>query len=238
MIICGGDVARRVFEYVDSRVKFEMLYPEGTPVKKGAVIARLSGPTLSLLKGERPALNFMQRMSGIASAAHGLNQIAKKYGIMLVDTRKSFPGMRKFDQYAVRTVGAKNHRMSLADSVLIKDNHIEAAGGVEKAVNIIKSNIGHTPKIEVEVKNLKEVDHALRAGADIIMLDNMTPAQIIKAKNLIKNKAIVEVSGGVNKDNLEQYCKTGVDVISTGYLTHSVPAKDISMLIKRESKRL
>jgi nicotinate-nucleotide pyrophosphorylase (carboxylating) len=239
LIICGGDVARQVFEYVDPRVKFDTLYPEGTPVKKGAAVARLNGPTLGLLKGERSALNFMQRMSGIASAAYGLNQIAKKYGIMLVDTRKSMPGMRKFDKYAVRTGGAKNHRMSLADSVLIKDNHIEAAGSIGKAVSIIRSKIGHTPKIEVEVKNLKEVAQALKAGADIIMLDNMPPAQIIQAKNLIKKKAIIEASGGVNRDNFEQYCKTGVDVISMGALTHSVPAKDISMLIiKKENAKL
>lgn len=231
MIICGGNVAKQVFDYVDPSIKFKMLKEDGALVKKGAKIAEISGPTLTMLKAERPALNFMQRMSGIATASYELNKIAKKYGVMLVDTRKSLPGMRKFDKYAVRTGGARNHRMSLADSVLIKDNHIEAAGGITKAVNIIKSKIGHTPKIEVETKNLKEVAEALKAGADIIMLDNMTPAEIIKAKAVVKGKAVIEVSGGVNKNNLEEYCKTRVDVISMGALTHSVPAKDISMLI-------
>ena len=231
MVVCGGEVAKQVFGYVDAKIKFTPLYPDGAVVKKGAKIAKIEGPVLTMLKGERPALNFMQRMSGIASAAREFSAVAKKYGVMLVDTRKSQPGMRKFDKYAVRTGGARNHRMSLSDSVLIKDNHIEAAGGIAKAVKIIKSKIGHTPKIEVEVKNLKEAAEALKAGADIIMLDNMKPAEIIKAKNLIKDKALIEVSGGVNKSNLEEYCRTGVDVISMGALTHSVPAKDISMII-------
>ena len=231
MVVCGAQTAKEVFEYVDARVKFTPLYPDGAKVKKGAKIAKIEGPALSLLKGERPALNFMQRMSGIASMARELSQTAKKYGVMLVDTRKSQPGMRKLDKYAVRAGGARNHRMTLEGSVLIKDNHIEAAGGITKAVKTIKSKIGHMPKIEVETKNLKEVAEALKAGADIIMLDNMKPAEIIKAKNLVKGRAILEVSGGINKANLEMYCKTGVDVISMGALTHSAPAKDISMLI-------
>ena len=236
MVVCGGNIAKAVFNYVDPSIKFKMLKKEGEYVKKGTKLAEVSGPALTLLKGERPALNFMQRMSGIATMAYNLNKIAKKYKVMLVDTRKSLPGMRKFDKYAVRTGGAKNHRMSLSDSVMIKDNHIAACGSITKAVNIIKSKIGHTPKIEVEVKNLKEVAEALKAGADIIMLDNMPIAEILKAKELINGKAVIEVSGGVNKDNLEDYCKTGVDVISMGALTHSVPAKDISMLVSEIKK--
>lgn len=231
MVVCGGKVAEDVFNYVDPSVKFKMLKKDGAFVKKGTIISEVSGPTLSILKAERPALNFMQRMSGIATASREYSAIAAKYNVMIVDTRKSLPGMRKFDKYAVRTGGARNHRMSLADSVLIKDNHIAAAGSITKAVNIIKSKIGHTPKIEVEVKNLKEVKEALKAGADIVMFDNMTPSEIIKAKDLVAGKAIIEVSGGVNKNNLEEYCKTGVDVISMGALTHSVPSKDISLLI-------
>jgi len=231
MTVCGSEAARQVFEYVDPKVKFEPLHKDGARIKKGAKIAKITGSTLSLLKGERPALNFMQRMSGIATSADELSKTAKKYNVMLVDTRKSLPGMRKFDKYAVRTGGARNHRMSLADSVLIKDNHITAAGGITKAINIIRSKIGHTPKIEVEVKNLKEVSEALKARADIIMLDNMRPAEIKQAKKLINGRAVIEVSGGVNKTNLEEYCKTGADVISTGALTHSAPAKDITMLI-------
>jgi nicotinate-nucleotide pyrophosphorylase (carboxylating) len=231
MIVCGGNVAADVFNYVDPSLRFKMLKKEGELVKKGTKLAEISGSTLSMLKAERPALNFMQRMSGIATASYEFNKIAKKYNVMLVDTRKSLPGMRKFDKYAVRCGGAKNHRMSLADAVLIKDNHIEAAGGIEKAVKLIKSKIGHTPKIEVETKDLKEVKQALKAGADIIMLDNMTPAMIKDAVKLVAGKAITEVSGGVNKSNIEEYCKTGADSVSVGALTHSVPAKDISMLI-------
>jgi len=236
MIVCGGNIAKSVFDYIDSSIKFKMLKKEGEFVKKGTKIAEISGPALTMLKAERPALNFMQRLSGIATMAYTLNKIAKKYKVILVDTRKSLPGMRKYDKYAVRTGGAKNHRMSLADSVMIKDNHIAACGSITKAVALIKSRIGHTPKIEVETKNLKEVAEALKAGVDIIMLDNMPVAQIIKAKKLINGKAIIEVSGGVNKDNLEEYCKTGVDVISMGALTHSVPAKDISMLVSEIKK--
>lgn len=236
MVVCGGNIAKSVFDYIDPSIKFKMLKKEGEFVKKGTKIAEISGPALTMLKAERPALNFMQRLSGIATMAYALNKIAKKYDVMLVDTRKSLPGMRKYDKYAVRTGGAKNHRMSLADSVMIKDNHIAACGSITKAVALIKSRIGHTPKIEVETKNLKEVAEALKAGADIIMLDNMPVAQIIKAKKLINGKAIIEVSGGVNKDNLEEYCKTGVDVISMGALTHSVPAKDISMLVSEIKK--
>lgn len=231
MIVCGGKIAKEVFNYIDPSIKFKMLKKEGEFVKKGTALAEISGPALTMLKAERPALNFMQRLSGIATMAYNLNKIAKKYNVMLVDTRKSLPGFRKYDKYAVRTGGAKNHRMSLADSVMIKDNHIAACGSITKAVALIKSKIGHTPKIEVETKNLKEVAEALKAGADIIMLDNMPVAEIIKAKKLIGGKAIIEASGGINKDNLEEYCKTGVDVISMGALTHSVPAKDISMLI-------
>ncbi len=236
MVVCGGDIAAQVFAYIDPSVKFTLLAKEGQSVKKGAKIAKAEGGTLSILKAERPALNFMQRMSGIASASRELSAVAAKHGVMLVDTRKSLPGMRKFDKYAVRIGGARNHRMSLADSVMIKDNHIAAAGSITKAVAIIKSKIGHTPKIEVETKNLKEVKEAFGAGADIIMLDNMSPADIKEAVKIIKGKAITEASGGINKNNLDEYCKTGVDVISMGALTHSVPAKDISLLIEIRKK--
>ena len=232
MIVCGTLVAKDVFEYVDDKVDFKILKQDGTLVKKGQIIAQVKGKTLSILKAERTALNFLQRMSAISSKAFELNSIAKKYGVMLVDTRKSLPGMRKFDKYAVKIGGAKNHRMSLSDGVLIKDNHIAAAGGIKQAVLKIRKAIGHTPKIEVEVKNLKEVKEALLAKADIIMLDNMAPCEIKKALKIINKQAVVEASGGITKDNLEEYCKTGVDVVSMGALTHSVGAKDISLLIK------
>jgi len=185
----------------------------------------------SILKAERTALNFMQRMSGIATAAREYAAIGNKYGVMIVDTRKTQPGLRRLDKYAVRVGGARNHRISLADSVMIKDNHIAAAGSIAKAVEKIKSVIGHTPKIEVETTNLEEVKEALAAGADIIMLDNMTPAQIEVCKKEINGRALIEVSGGVTKANLEEYCKVKPDVISMGALTHSVPAKDLSLKI-------
>ena len=231
LVLCGLPTAREVFAAVDPAVAFKPLAAEGTDVKKGENVLELTGPVLSILKAERTALNFLQRLSGIATAARECAQIGKKYGVLIVDTRKTQPGMRRLDKYAVRIGGARNHRISLADSVMIKDNHIAAAGSITKAVEKIKSVIGHTPKIEVETTNLDEVREALAAEADIIMLDNMTPDEIIRCKKEIAGRAITEVSGGVSKENLETYCKTGVDVISMGALTHSVPAKDLSLKI-------
>ncbi len=231
LVLCGLEVARTVFHAVDSSIIFTPLKQEGDFVKKGEKVLLLEGPVLGILKAERTALNFMQRMSGIATAAREYAAIGNKYGVMIVDTRKTQPGLRRLDKYAVRVGGARNHRISLADSVMIKDNHIAAAGSITKAVQKIKSVIGHTPKVEVETTNLEEVKEALAAGADIIMLDNMTPEQIVACKKEIAGRAIIEVSGGVTKANLETYCKTGVDVISMGALTHSVPAKDLSLKV-------
>ncbi|WP_428898564.1 nicotinate-nucleotide pyrophosphorylase (carboxylating) [Parelusimicrobium proximum] len=231
MILCGMQTAEETFHFIDKTVKFKALKKDGDKIKKGDKVVILEGKTLSILKAERTALNFLQRMSAIASMSNECAAIGKKYGVMIVDTRKSLPGMRRLDKYAVKTGGARNHRMSLSDTVLIKDNHIAAAGSITAAVKMIKSKIGHTPKIEVEVTNLKEVKEALLAKADIIMLDNMSVAEILKAKALIKGKAIIEVSGGINRANLEEYAKTKVNVISLGALTHSVPAKDLSLKI-------
>ncbi|MCL2888727.1 MAG: carboxylating nicotinate-nucleotide diphosphorylase [Elusimicrobia bacterium] len=231
MVLCGVSVAQTVFNYVDRETKFRAVKKDGDIVKKGEPVIKLEGRALSILRAERVALNFMQRLSGIATVSKEYADIAKKYGVMLVDTRKSQPGMRKFDKYAVRCGGAKNHRMSLSDSVLIKDNHIAAAGSITKAVQKIRAAVGHTPKIEVEVTNLKQLKEALSCKVDIIMLDNMRPAQAREAVQIINHRAVVEISGGVNKTNLEEYCKTGADVISVGALTHSVPAKDLSLKI-------
>ena len=231
LVLCGMETAREVFAAVDPQVRFTPLKKDGDDVKKGEEVLALEGRTLSILKAERTALNFMQRMSGIATAARAYAAVGKKYGVMIVDTRKTQPGLRRLDKYAVRTGGARNHRISLADSVMIKDNHIAASGSITAAVAKIKSVIGHTPKIEVETTNLDEVKEALAAGADIIMLDNMTPEQVRVCKKEIAGRAIIEVSGGVNKDNLEAYCQAGPDVISMGALTHSVPAKDLSLKI-------
>lgn len=231
LVLCGMDVAETVFHAVDPDVVVTPLKKDGDNVKKGEVVLELTGSTLSILKAERTALNFMQRMSGIATASREYAAIGKKYGVMIVDTRKTQPGLRRLDKYAVRTGGARNHRISLADSVMIKDNHIAAAGSITAAVKKIKDVIGHTPKVEVETTTLDEVKEALNAGADIIMLDNMTPEQIAVCKKEIAGRAIIEVSGGVNKTNLEAYCAVRPDVISMGALTHSVPAKDLSLKI-------
>lgn len=231
LVLCGMDVAETVFHAVDPDVVFTPLKKDGDDVKKGETVLELTGSTLSILKAERTALNFMQRMSGIATASREYAAIGKKYGVMIVDTRKTQPGLRRLDKYAVRTGGARNHRISLADSVMIKDNHIAAAGSITAAVKKIKDVIGHTPKVEVETTTLDEVKEALTAGADIIMLDNMTPEQIAVCKKEIAGRAIIEVSGGVNKTNLEAYCAVRPDVISMGALTHSVPAKDLSLKI-------
>lgn len=231
LVLCGMDVAKTVFHAVDPDVVFTPLKKDGDNVKKGETVLELTGSTLSILKAERTALNFMQRMSGIATASREYAAIGKKYGVMIVDTRKTQPGLRRLDKYAVRTGGARNHRISLADSVMIKDNHIAAAGSITAAVKKIKDVIGHTPKVEVETTTLDEVKEALNAGADIIMLDNMTPEQIAVCKKEIAGRAIIEVSGGVNKTNLEAYCAVRPDVISMGALTHSVPAKDLSLKI-------
>ncbi|MBR2865605.1 MAG: carboxylating nicotinate-nucleotide diphosphorylase [Elusimicrobiaceae bacterium] len=231
LVFCGLEIARQTFWLVDEKLEFIPLKKEGEWVKKGEKVLALQGATLSILKAERTALNFMQRMSGIATASREYADIAKPYGVMIVDTRKSQPGMRKLDKYAVRCGGARNHRMSLADSVMIKDNHIAAAGSITAAVQRIKNAIGHTPKIEVEVTNTEEINEALAAGADIIMLDNMTPAQAAEAVKLIGGRALVEISGGINKANLADYCQAKPDVISSGALTHSVPSKDLSLKI-------
>ena len=236
LVLCGMEVARQVFEIVDPSVRFTSLKKDGDEIKKGEEVLELSGPALSILKGERTALNFMQRLSGIASASRAYARVGEKYGVMIVDTRKTQPGMRRLDKYAVRVGGARNHRMTLADSVMIKDNHIAAAGSITKAVEKIKEAIGHTPKIEVETETPAQVREALAAGADIIMLDNMTPAQAKECKQIVNGKALIEISGGVTLENLEAYCQAGPDVISSGALTHSVPSKDLSLKIVEYNK--
>ena len=236
LVLCGMETAREVFRAVDEDIVFTPFKKDGDEVKKGEKVLELEGRTLSILKAERTALNFMQRLSGIASASRAYARVGKKYGVMIVDTRKTQPGMRRLDKYAVRVGGARNHRMTLADSVMIKDNHIAAAGSITKAVEKIKAAIGHTPKIEVETETPAQVREALAAGADIIMLDNMTPAQAAECKKIVNGKALIEISGGVTLENLEAYCQAGPDVISSGALTHSVPSKDLSLKIVEYKK--
>jgi nicotinate-nucleotide pyrophosphorylase (carboxylating) len=203
-------------------------------VKNGANVLRVEGPTASLLTAERTALNFLQRLSGIATQARRYADAVKGTGVRIVDTRKTTPGFRALEKYAVRTGGCFNHRSSLGEHVLIKDNHIAAAGSLTKAVQLCRAAAPHLAKIEVEAKSLAEVREALRANADVILLDNMTPDQVRAAVAVIAGAALVEVSGGVRFETLRDYALPGVDVISIGALTHSSIAADLSLdLLKR-----
>ncbi|MCW8859962.1 MAG: carboxylating nicotinate-nucleotide diphosphorylase [Deltaproteobacteria bacterium] len=229
-ILAGIDVAAEVFRLLDSEVKFEKIFVDGQPVHKGDVVAWLKGKSSVLLRGERVALNLLQRMSGIASLT--ARYVAEVDGTRatIVDTRKTVPGLRALDKYAVRMGGGRNHRIGLFDGVLIKENHIAAAGGITAAISRAKKQLPHTLKIEIETQNLTEVEEALQAGADIIMLDNMTLYDMRQGVDLIAGRALVEASGGVNLERVREIAETGVDIISVGELTHSVKAADISLL--------
>jgi nicotinate-nucleotide pyrophosphorylase (carboxylating) len=198
-------------------------------VRAGEVIARFSGGTLALLAGERVGLNLLQHLSGIATQTAAAVALTEGTGAVITETRKTLPGLRALQKYAVRTGGGRNHRFSLSDAVMLKDNHIDAAGGIAAAMELVRGAIGHTVKAEVETRSLEELAQALEAGADIIMLDNMPPETIRKAVGIADKRAILEASGGITLENLREYAKTGVDVISLGALTHSVTALDISM---------
>ena len=231
LIIAGLNVARQVFEELDPQIIFTPAYSDGDIIKKGEKVLEVSGTLSALLKGERTALNFLQRLSGIATNVRSYVNALKGKSVRLVDTRKTAPGWRTLEKYAVRTGGAYNHRMGLYDGVLIKDNHIAVSGSIGKAVKKVRENISHLIKIEVEVTNIDEVHQALDANADIIMLDNMDIPQIKAAVKLINNTALVEVSGNVTIDNLSGLADTGVDIISSGALTHSAQSVDLSMRI-------
>jgi nicotinate-nucleotide pyrophosphorylase (carboxylating) len=231
-VIAGIDIAKRVFEIVDKNVVFEKRIEDGHRVKSGDVIAQIKGNTRALLKGERTALNLLQRLSGIATKTRELCEKIKDTNSKVVDTRKTTLGLRALEKYAVKVGGGYNHRFSLSDGVMIKDNHIKAAGGIKEAVKKIRKKIPHTIKIEVETETLEQVEEALEAGADIIMLDNMGVDKVRKAVKIINGSAISEASGNVNLDSIVEIAKTGVDIISVGSLTHSVSAFDISMKFK------
>ena len=232
IIICGLEVAAAVFARVDSGLKTKRLAADGDRVKSGAVVLRIAGPTAALLTAERTALNFLQRLSGIATQARRFADAVRGTGVRIVDTRKTTPGYRALEKYAVRCGGGFNHRSSLGEHVLIKDNHIAAAGSLAKAVQLCRAAAPHTAKIEVETTTLAEVREACRAGAGVILHDNMTPAQVRAAVAVIAGRAAVEVSGGVRFDTLRDYAQPGVDVISIGALTHSAVAADLSLTIK------
>ena len=231
-VIAGMPVAARVFELIDSRISIEILKNDGEKVSKGDIIAILNGPTAGILKGERTALNLMQRLSGIATRTNVFTELVKDYKVSVADTRKTTPGLRYLEKYAVRCGGGRNHRYSLSDAVMLKDNHIAAGGGIIPAVAKVRANIPHTVKIEVEVEDMEMVRQAVESGAEIIMLDNMNEAAMAEAVKYIDGRALVEASGDVTEERIRAIAETGVDIISIGRITHSVKALDISLRFK------
>ena len=228
-ILAGVEVARRVFQLLDPDIHFTACLADGAKLDKTSVIAEIDGRARTLLSGERLALNLLQHMSGVATRTAKLAAIAAPYGAKLVDTRKTTPGLRLLDKYAVKVGGGANHRLGLYDAMLIKDNHIQVAGGIRQALDRAHAYASHMTKIEIEVEDLAGVQEALDGGADVIMLDNMSPALMAQAVKLIDHRAIVEASGGIDETTLAAAAQSGVDIISVGALTHSVKALDISM---------
>lgn len=235
-ILAGLSFAGRTFKLVNREVKFKAMKRDGSRIRKGTVIAEINGNTRSILIAERTALNLLQRLSGIATLTNKFVGRVTGLPVKILDTRKTTPGLRFFEKYAVKMGGGCNHRYGLFDGLLIKDNHIAAAGGLKKAVKLARSRGDNLFKIEVEAKSIKEVKEALSAGADIIMLDNMSVDEMLKAVKIIRSKKsaiLIEASGNVDLDNVQAIAETGVDMISVGALTHSAPASDISMKIQR-----
>ncbi|MGN0327938.1 MAG: carboxylating nicotinate-nucleotide diphosphorylase [Lachnospira sp.] len=228
-IICGLQVFARVFELLDDNTEVKLFAQDGDKVTKGQLMAKVTGDIRVLLCGERTALNYLQRMSGIATYTSNIAAMLEGTGIKLLDTRKTTPNNRIFEKYAVRIGGGNNHRYNLTDGVLLKDNHIGAAGGVKEAVSMAKEYAPFVRKIEVEVENLEMVKEAVEAGADIIMLDNMDRETMAEAINIINGRAEIEVSGNITKENLEKLSGLSVDYVSSGALTHSSPIMDISL---------
>ncbi len=231
-VLCGLDIALRVFELLDDDFTAKCYKKDGDLIKKGDLIADLSGHTVQLLKGERTSLNILQHMSGIATATHKAVVLVEGTNASVADTRKTLPGLRPIQKYAVTVGGGKNHRYNLSDAAMLKDNHIDAAGSITKAITNLRSRVGHMVKIEVETRTLDEVKEALDVKADVIMLDNMDYETMKKAVEMTDGNALLEASGNITLDNIAEVAKTGVDIISLGALTHSVKAFDISMRIK------
>ena len=228
-IVAGLDVFRRVFELLDEMTEAEFFCQDGDAVSCGQLMGRVTGDIRVLLSGERVALNYLQRMSGIATYTHSVAELLKGSGTKLLDTRKTTPNMRIFEKYAVRVGGGYNHRYNLSDGVLLKDNHIGAAGSVAKAVEMAREYAPFVHRIEIEVENLDMVREAVEAGADIIMLDNMTTEEMAEAVRVIDGRAETDCSGNGPKENIARLTEIGVDYISSGALTHSAPILDISM---------
>lgn len=231
-VLAGIEIALRVFTLLDDTTQFEILAHDGDHVKKGDVLARIKGKTRTLLKGERTALNILQHMSGIATATARCVKLVEGTNASIVDTRKTLPGLRPLQKYAVRCGGGKNHRYNLSDAAMLKDNHIDAYGSLTNAVTALRKKAGHMLKIEVETRNLEELNEALAVGADVIMLDNMDFATMKKAVEITNGRAVLEASGNITDKNIAEVAKTGVDIISLGALTHSVTCFDISMKIE------
>ena len=228
-IIAGLDVYVRVFQILDEKTEISFNFKDGEAVKKGDLLGTVTGDIRVLLSGERVALNYLQRMSGIATYTKQVSKLLEGSKVTLLDTRKTTPNCRVFEKYAVRIGGGCNHRYNLSDGVLLKDNHIGAAGSVAKAVSMAKEYAPFVRKIEIEVETMEQVKEAVEAGADIIMLDNMTPEMMKEAVELIAGRAQTECSGNITKENIAKILETGVDFVSSGALTHSAPILDISM---------
>ena len=242
-LLAGLRVAKLAFTLLDEKIKFEFILRDGEKIKANQILAEIEGQARAVLSAERTALNFLQRLSGIATKTAKLVKETSPYPVKILDTRKTTPGMRYLEKYAVRVGGGENHRFGLFDGILIKDNHIKIAGGIKSAVNLIRKKrpsmkingyggLLRGKKIEVEVENLREVKEALKAKADIIMLDNMRLREIKRAVEIIGGKALIEVSGKVNQQNIKKIAKYGVNFISLGILTHSAESLDISLEVE------
>ena len=231
LVLAGLPVFKMVFLLMSTEIVFEEFYAEGDLVPAGERVCVLKGPLSFILKGERTALNFLQRMSGIATLTRKYVEKAGSSKVRILDTRKTVPGLRVLDKYAVRTGGGFNHRFGLFDGILVKDNHIAAAGSITRAVELARKNSPHTVRVEVEVEDLKGVKEAVETGVDTILLDNMDPGVMGKAVEIVKGRAALEASGGINLDTIEETAKTGVDFVSVGALTHSAKAADFSLEI-------
>ena len=229
--LCGIDIALRVFEILQPNAKFEVFIKDGEKVKYGDIIATVKCKTRTLLKGERTALNLLQHLSGIATETANCVELVKGTNASIADTRKTLPGMRPIQKYAVTVGGGKNHRYNLSDAAMLKDNHIDAGGGITNAVAKLREKLGHMTKIEVEVRNLDELKEAIDARVDVIMLDNMSPELMSEAVKITDGKALLEASGGITSETIRAVAESGVDIISIGALTHSVKAFDISLKI-------
>lgn len=232
LVVCGLPIAQRIFELLDPQIVWEPLVEEGQSIQKGDVLFRISGEIHAILAGERLMLNVMQHLSGIATVAQAFSQEVAGTQARVVDTRKTLPGLRFLQRYAVRVGGCHNHRYHLGSGVLIKENHIRSAGSITKAVQAAKQRAPHTLRIEIEVTSLDEMNEAIQAGADVVMLDNMTPEQVRKAVECASGSVLLEASGNIRLHNARAYAEAGVDIISVGALTHSIQAADISLLVE------